>query len=37
MELLIFKNFWGEFEQIFSLLIAMIYTIGEHLGCGCAC
>ena len=36
MELLIFKNFL-EFEQIFSLLIAMIYTIGEHLGCGCVC
>ena len=36
MELLIFKNFL-EFERIFSLLIAMIYTIGEHLGYGCAC
>ena len=36
MELHIFRNFL-EFEQIFPFLIAMIYTIGEHLGWGCAC
>ena len=36
MELLIFKIFL-EFKQIFSLLIAMVYTIGEHLGCDCVC
>ena len=35
MELLMFKIFL-ELKQLFSLLIAMIYTIGEHLGCDCA-
>ena len=34
MELFIFK--FLEFKWIFSLLIVMIYTIGEHLGCDCA-
>ena len=36
MEQLIFENFL-ESKHIFSLLIAMVYTRGEYLGCDCAC
>ena len=36
MELLIFEIFL-EFNWILSLLIAMVYTIGKHLGCDCMC
>ena len=36
MELLIFEIFWN-LNEYFPLLIAKVYTIGEHLGCDCAC